>query len=68
LGYSIELIDTVYKVIYRRETPHHHDKQRCDKALVGIELLRPARAFDRRRGRRYLLHAPEEADKDTAMG
>ena len=59
LGYRIGLFEKVEQGIGRIEPPNNHDNQRFDKELVGIELLPPARAFARRRGRRYLLNEPE---------
>ena len=50
-----------------RESPNNHDDQRFEKELVGIDLLPPTLACDWRRGHRYLLNEPEEADKNAAM-
>ena len=59
LCHRIVLFQKAEQGIGRIESPNNHDDQRFDKELVGIELLPPALAFDRWRGRGYLLDEPE---------
>src|SRR5215471_5701769 len=59
LGYRIGLFEKVEQGVGRIESPNNHDDERFDKELVGIELLPPTLAFDRGRGRGYLLDEPE---------